>query len=295
VKQKTTLLPTLSFLVLGTLWGSNFIYMKLASELISTTQIVIYRVLFGFLPVLAYALFTGSLSWQHKKHLPHFIAMSFMATSIYYYAFAKGATLLLSGVAGAASGAVPIFSFLLAVIFIKEERATKLKVLGVFTAFIGVLIMGRPSGQELSTTNLLGVIYMAVGSLSVGASFVYAKKYIIPLKLPAAALVTYQLGAALLTLSIITDFSGIGNVFTDFKAATGVVVGLGILGTGMAFLIYYYIVRTMGVIAASSVTYIPPVVAVLIGALVVGEPILFLDYVATLFILLGVILLKRES
>ena len=59
---------------------------------------------------------------------------------------------------------------------------------------MGVVIIGRPSGQDFIPTSLEGVFYMVAGSLSMGASFVYAKKAIIPLKIPADALTTYQLG-----------------------------------------------------------------------------------------------------
>ena len=286
-------LPIVAFCLLGIIWGSNFIYMKLASQLISPTQIVFFRVLFGFVPVLLYAGSIGVLSWKHLKYVGHFVVMALLATTIYYYGFVKGTSLLLSGVAGALSSAIPLFSFPLAVIFISEEKASILKILGVLIGFIGVIIMGRPSSQDIITTNLEGVLYMVVGSLSVGASFVYAKKFIIPLKLPAAALTTYQLGIGLLLLALITDYRGLGNIWTDIHASIGLIVGLGLLGTGLAYIIYYYIVDTLGAITASSVTYIPPVVALLIGSLLVGEPIEIADYLATFLIFIGVFLLKR--
>lgn len=287
-------LPLIAFVALGVIWGSNFIYMKMAAELITPLQVVFFRVLFGFIPVLLYAWFRGSLRWQHLKYSSHFLVMGLLATAIYYYGFVKGSSLLLSGVAGAVSGAIPLFSFLLAVLFIAEEKATRLKMAGILIGFIGVLIIGRPSGTDLVSTNLEGIIYMVAGSLSVGASFVYARKFITPLKIPAAALTTYQLGLGLLVLALFTHYSGIGAIFSSTHAALGLVIGLGLLGTGLAYIIYYYIVDKLGAVAASSVTYIPPVVALLIGALIVGEPIALADYGATLLIFAGVFLLKRK-
>ncbi len=287
--------PLVAFCMLGIIWGSNFIYMKLAAELITPLQIVFFRVLFGFLPIAVYAFLSGTLSRTHLRHSGHFLVMALLATAIYYYGFAKGASLLLSGVAGALSGAIPLFSFLLAVLFIAEERATRLKIAGVLIGFLGVVTIGRPSGEDLLTTNLEGVFYMVAGSLSVGASFVYAKRYIIPLKIPAAALTTYQLGAGLLLLALITSYDGMFNIMTDTHAAAGLIIGLGLLGTGLAYILYYYIVKEMGAISASSVTYIPPVVALLIGALIIGEPIAMADYAATLLIFAGVFLLKYKG
>jgi drug/metabolite transporter (DMT)-like permease len=287
--------PVMAFLLLGVIWGSNFIYMKLASNLISSTQIVFFRVLFGFVPVLIYAIFSRALALAHLKHSAHFFMMALLATSVYYYGYAKGTSLLLSGVAGALSGSIPLFSFVLAIMFIHEEKLTLTKVLGVLIGFFGVMIIGRPSGEDLLSTNLEGVLYMVAGSLSVGASFVYAKKFIMPLRIPAVALTTYQLGAGLLILALVTDYNGIGNIWQEIHASLGLIVGLGLLGTGAAYIVYYYIVENMGVIAASSVTYIPPVVALVIGALIVGEPIRGTDYVATLLIFAGVFLLKRKG
>ncbi len=290
----TNNLPIISFILLGTIWGSNFIYMKLASELITPAQIVFFRVLFGFLPILSYAIFKKSLRMAHLKHSAHFIVMALLATTLYYYGFAKGASLLLSGLAGALSGSIPLFTFILAIIFIPEEKSSLMKVLGIIIGFIGVVIIARPSGDSLLSSNFEGVLYMVAGSLSVGASFVYARRFITPLNIPASALTTYQLGFAMILLAFTTNYDGIGNIWADNNAAIGMIVGLGLLGTGLAYIIYYYIVSTMGAIAASSVTYIPPLVALLIGVVLVGEPIELLDYLATALIFIGVYVLKRR-
>ncbi len=294
MNRKSNHLPLIAFLALGIIWGSNFIYMKFASQLISPLQIVLLRVLFGFIPICIYSLKTGALKWEDLKHTKHFIVMALLATAIYYYGFAKGTSLLLSGIAGAVSGAIPLFSFILAIIFLSEEKSTKTKLVGILIGCTGVILIGRPSSTDIASTNLEGVLYMVLGSLSVGASFVYAKKYVIPLKLPSAALTTYQLGFGLIFLGLITDYNGIGNIWTELHASIGLVIGLGLLGTGLAYIIYYYIVEKLGAVAASSVTYIPPIVALLIGYVLIGEPIDFLDIVATAFIFAGVFLLKTK-
>ncbi|VFQ43307.1 DMT family transporter [Desulfoluna butyratoxydans] len=286
-------LPLLIFAVLGVVWGSNFIYMKMAVDLITPGQVVLYRVLFGFVPVLAYAGMRRDLRLGHLRHAHHFLVMSVLATAFYYYCFAKGASLLLSGIAGAVSGAIPLFAFVMAVIFIPEEKATVRKLCGVLVALAGVVLISRPTGQEVLTTNLEGIGYMVAGSLGVGASFVYARKFIVPLHIPAAALTTYQLGFGLLILALVTNTSGIGRIWTAPHASIGLVVGLGLLGTGFAYILYYYIVDTMGAVAASSVTYLPPVVALFIGVLLVGEPITPADFAATGMIFVGVFLLKE--
>jgi drug/metabolite transporter (DMT)-like permease len=140
-----------------------------------------------------------------------------------------------------------------------------------------------------------GVAYMMIGSMSVGCSFVYARRFVTPLKLPAVALTTYQIGLAMIFLFMATSLDGIGAVFDDARAWTGLIFGLGLLGTGLAYVIYYYIVEKLRAVAAAGVTYIPPVVALVIGVFLAGDVIHPLGYLATVLILSGVALLQYGS
>lgn len=267
----------------------------MAANLITPMQIVLYRVVLGFICVAAYAIFKGYIRISHLKYSIHFAVMSLLAASVYYLAYVKGIVLLMSGVAGALSGSVPLFSFILAVIFIPEEKITLTKIIGVLTGFAGVVLIAMPSGSTILESNIKGVLYIAFGSLCLGASFVYAKKFVMPLKLPTAALTAYQLGFSSLTMLLFTDYKGIGAVFNDLHTALGLFIGLGLLGTSLAYIIYYYLVKEVGTVTASSVTYIPPVVALFIGAVIVGEPITITDYIATIMIFMGIFLLRKNK
>jgi drug/metabolite transporter (DMT)-like permease len=289
--KKTALLV---FLFLGVIWGSNFIFMKWAAEEISPAQIVLLRAVFGFLPVFLYALSKGVLRWQHIRHAHHFAVMSLLATVFYYFAFAKGTALLPSSIAGLLSGAIPLFTFLCAWLFLRSEHINATKSAGVALGFLGVLLIARPWSSS-GGIDAAGIGYMIAGSLSVGCSFVYARRFVSPLNLPAAALTTYQIGFAIVCLLMVTSLDGIDAVFRDTRAWIGLVLGLGLCGTGLAYLAYYYVVAKLGAVAASGVTYIPPIVALVIGAALVGDEIHPLGYVAMLLILSGVATLQFGS
>ena len=277
---------------LGLIWGSNFVFVKWASPYITPMQIVLLRVIFGLVPLLVFALVTRSLRWQHLRFIHHFLVMAILATAFYYVAFAKGTVLLLSSVAGMLSGAIPLFTFVTAWLFLRQEPINRHSVLGTLLGFVGVLLIARPWSNDSSQVNTAGVLYMIAGSLSLGCSFVYARKFISPLGLSPLALTTYQIGLALLILMGTTDLSGITRVFSDQRASLGLIFGLGLFGTGIAYLMYYFIVDQLGAVAASGVTYIPPIVALLIGALWVGEPVRTTDVFAMLLILVGVAVLQ---
>ena len=284
-----------AFAFLGIIWGTNFIFMRQASEWISPVQIVFLRVLCGFVPIAVMAWMQKAVRREHLRYTGHFLVMALLATVIYYWAFASGTSLLLSGVSGVLSGAIPLFSFIVAAIFLRQEKMTGMRLCGLMLGFAGVILIAKPwqiSGESIS---LAGVGYMILGSLSVGISFVYAKKFLADKQIAPLALTTYQIGLALLILACITPFTGITAIAQDSTASLGLIIGLGLLGTGVAYLTYYYLILNLGAVVASSVTYIPPVVALLVGFLAANEQLGVTEILSMVLIMSGVFLLQRPS
>ncbi len=275
---------------LGIIWGSNFIFMKWATDLISPMQTVFLRVLFGFLPLALVAWRARAMTRGQLRHLPHFAVMSVMATTFYYYGFVAGTALLPSSIAGLLSGSIPIFTFICAFLFLRQDRPTAQMAAGVALGFIGIALSAQP-WEGSDGVALTGVFWMLAGTLSLGVSFVYAQRFLSPLKLPPLALATWQTGLALMTLVILTDFDGMAAITTDSRALLGAVLGLGVLGTGGAFFSYYFIIEKLGSVQASGATYIAPVVAVIIGV-AVGEEITGAAILALALILGGVLLIQ---
>lgn len=253
-------------------------------------QTVMLRVLSGFIPLLIVALYRRQIHIGQLKYLLHFAVMSVLATTFYYYGFVAGTALIPTSIAGLLSGTIPIFTFICAFLFLRQDRPTFQMLLGVMVGFIGIVISTKPwEGAE--GVNVVGVLWMLAGTTSLGISFVYAQRQLSSLKLPPVALATWQTGCASLTLLVLTDFSGITNVAADLKTLLGLVIGLGIFGTGGAFFLYYYVIEKLGSVKASGGTYIAPVVAVVIGAFV-GEKMDASIALALILILGGVILIQ---
>ncbi len=226
-----------AFALLGLIWGSNFVFMKWASKLISPAQIVFLRVLFGFLPILAFALLRGGLRKEHLRRGHHFLVVALLAASVYYHAFAKGTSLPLSGVAGLLSGSIPLFSFWAALLLLREERITARKAAGVVLGFLAVVLIARPWAAGIKSINAEGTLFMVLGSLSVGCPFVYARKFLSHVSIPAAALTTYQICCAQALLCLTTDFTGITRIGTEPMVLLGMIFGLGLAGTGIAYIL----------------------------------------------------------
>ena len=269
--------------------------MKVAVEEVTPLQVVFLRVFAGFIPVFIYSIYKKKFKLEHLASVRHFIVMSLLATALYFYGFVKGTEYLYSGVAGAVSGSIPIFSFFAAVIFLPNEKFSKKKLCGCLIGILGVVIIAKPFSGEIDSNLITGLLWMTLGSISLGLSFVYAKKFIIPLGIESSTLVAYQLGIASLLLFVITDFTSIQNIENNYIILLGTIFGLGFIGTGMAYIIYYYLVENLGAVKASSVAYLPPVVALILSAFIIGEPINIYDYVATIFIFSGVFLINSDK
>lgn len=227
---------------------------------------------------------------EQLRHLPHFAVMSVLATTFYYYGFVAGTAQLPSSVAGLLSGSIPIFTFVAAFVFLRADRPTAQMAAGVLLGFAGIVLSARPweGSQDIAVS---GVMWMLAGAMSIGISFVYARRFLSPLNLPPLALATWQMGLALITLLLITDLHGIEGITAVPHVMLGTVLGLGVLGTGAAYLIYYYIIGKLGPVKAAGATYIPPVVALAIGAMV-GEAVTLVELLALALILTGVILIQ---
>ena len=81
-------------------------------------------------------------------------------------------------------------------------------------------------------------------------------------------------------------------IFTNWKIATGLFIGLGMFGTGIAYMCYYFLIGKLGAVKTAGVTYIPPVIGLLTGSLILGEPVSATDIVATAMILSGVFIIQ---
>lgn len=286
---------TIAWLLLGLIWGTNFVFIKWSTEIVSPSQVAFVRVLVGFLTVGLYTAITKQLKFIHLKYSFHFFVMSCLAAALYFYGFAEGTALLQSGLAGAVSAAIPLFSLIAAVIFLPSEKMTLRRIGGLLSGLFGVLMIAKPFAGDIGDNLLLGVLWMTLGSFSLGVSFVYARKFITPLKLPAAALTTYQLGFGAVLLFAVTDTNGLIELSENKNAIWILFVGLGIIGTGFAYVLYYYVIEKLGAVRASALTYVPPVVALFLGATLLGEVITLIDYVATILIFTGVVLVNKKS
>lgn len=284
------LIPYFTFVALGIIWGTNFLFMKMSVEVLAPLQVVWLRVIFGSIPILGFAVLKGALKRGDFGKTHHFIAMSIFANVLPYYFFVKGTQFLTSGVAGVISGTIPLMTAVLVMLVLPSENLTWRRTMGLLSGLIGVVLITqiKSTGFRDNVQELMGAGFMIMGSLSYAVAMVYARKFVTPLKMTALQLTAYQTLCASVLLIAVTPMSGIETILTRPYPLAALVLGLGLVGTGFAFVMYYYIIDQLGVVTASSVYYIPPLVALLIGFGFRGEMISASQAVGALAIIVGI-------
>lgn len=286
--MKNTKIKNLSlFLLLACCWGPSFLFIKIAVEYIPPITIANLRVAIG--GVLLYAI----LKFR-KIDLPkfgpawrHFAVMGFFSCALPFALFAVGELYIDSSFAAILNGTTPLFTLIFAHLFTENDRMTKAKTLGSFVGFFGLFILVSPSLFE-AKADIFGICSATIAAASYGVGFVYAKKNIHgfkPLVVPTAQLFLASL--FLLPFSI-GEYSSM-TMSVPLSAIISI-LGLAVLGTAFAFVIYYKLIAVTSATYVSAVNYVLPVLGVILGMVVLDETLTWNSYAGSLLILSGIMI-----
>jgi drug/metabolite transporter (DMT)-like permease len=282
-------------LLLATIWGSSFLFIKWGLAEMSFLAVVAGRLTFGLVFLIGALVVTGS--GVPPRHLwKHLVFVGLANNVIPWTALAWGEQFIPSGIAAMLNATTPLFTLLLAVTW-GDEKLTWLKVMGLVLGFAGVgVVIGEDIGTLLSqqgnTMTVLGELALLVMAIGYAIGTVYGRRYL--KGVPAAQSATGQLFVAFLVIAPITIFTG--NLPTTLPSlqAIGGIVALGLFGSGMAYFLYYHLLTQVGATRTVIVTYLLPIVAILLGYWVLNETITR-DMVMGMALILGGVILVNSN
>jgi len=190
-----------------------------------------------------------------------------------------------SVLAGIINAVTPLMTLIAMMLVFRSEKVTKAQVLGLLLGFVGVLtVLG--AWQGLGDAPLSAILALLFSVTCYGFSFPYSRKYILPIGLrpEAAAATQLVIATAILLPFYLIDGGVTGDVSLVPMLA---MVGLGIFGRGFAYIWNFQIMAAAGSAIASSVTYVTPVVAVIVGVIFLGEGVTWYEPVGGAIVLLG--------
>jgi drug/metabolite transporter (DMT)-like permease len=287
------------YLALGVVWGCSFIFIKLGLEFLTPFGVAFGRCALGALTLLAWAKFKGIPLPKSKRLWAHLWVVAMLLNVVPGVLFALAQTEVTSILAGIINAVTPLMTLLAIMVVTREEKPKFYQVLGIAIGFLGVLtVLGAWKGLGDNPPWAILILLLAVTCY--GFSFPYSRRFIIPHKLPSESIAAAQVTTGALTLLPLFLFDGIAK-YEYRPGPVLAMLALGVFGSGFAYIWNFQVMALAGSAIASSVTYLTPVVAVIVGRIFLKEDLFWHEPVGALIVLLGAaigqnrIKLQRET
>jgi drug/metabolite transporter (DMT)-like permease len=278
-------------LFLAFIWGSSFILMKIGLKSFSSAQAAGIRIFLASLVLLPYSV--RNLKNLYRKDIKYLLIAGFIGSFIPAFLFTKAQTRVDSALAGMLNSLTPVFTLIVGLSLFKTKTRW-FQLIGLVLGLTGALGL-ISSGSDVSVRNINSyVLYIVAATFCYGLSINVVKTYLTHLKgIQITSLAFLFIGPVALIYLLTTDFKP--AIQTEGWAIHFLALALlGIMGTAVAMLIMYSLIRYTSAVFAASVTYIIPVFAVIWG-LLDHETVTILHLGFMTLILIGVYLINRSA
>ena len=272
-------------LVLGGIWGTSFLFIKVGLEGLPPLGVAAARSVAGALTLWAVVV-------AGRKPLPrdatlwrHLTVLTVFANAAPFALFSWGETHVASGVAGIYNATTPLFTLILAIALLRAERATPQRVVGILVGFAGIVVVLAP-WRGTGHNSALGQLACLTAGASYGVGLVYVRRFVAPYRLDVVVQSAIQVSLGALMLGAAALAAG-GHVHLK-PSVVGAVASLGVLGTGVAFVLYNSLLRDVGPTSTSLVTFVAPCIAVVLGIVVLDEPLTWNVLAGAAVVIVGV-------
>ncbi|PWU45291.1 EamA family transporter [Micromonospora globispora] len=277
------------FLALGVIWGSSFLFIKVGVTELHPVHLTLYRVATGALTLLVVLAVLRDRLPREPRVWAHLVVVAAFGVSLPFTLFGFGEQRVESMLAGIWNATTPLIVLPLAVLVFRTERLTVRRAVGLALGFAGVLVV-LGVWEGVGGSHFTGQLMCLGAAACYGVAIPYQKKFIAGSSHSGLSLSAAQLLVATAQLAVVAPLvAGAPPAPTGLSLrVVASVLALGALGTGLAFVINLRNIRLAGASTASTVTYLIPVFAVLVGAVVLGERMNWHQPVGALIVLLGV-------
>lgn len=261
----------IAFSLLGLAWGSSFLWIKIAVSEIGPFTLVAFRLLFGILGLIAVVTYNRP-NWPASQRLwIVLVILGLTNTAIPFVLISWGETHIDSAVAAVLNSTVPLFTMVIAHVFLSDDRITLPRVIGLLVGFGGVVVLLSRDLDFRSglSGNVLGQGAVLLAALFYAISGVYARRNTQGLSPIVQALVPLIVADSAIWLA--APLVEMPFRFPQLPLTWIALLWLGIIGSCIAYLLYYYLLHSVGPTRTTLVTYVFPLVGVTLGVVFLNE------------------------
>lgn len=281
----------LLLLLLSVLWGSSFLFMKIAVQHLPVFTVVLGRIgiaaifLTGLVYLRGYRLPTSITEWGQLTLL------GILRAALPITLFVWAGTQIDSGISGILNSTTPLFTAIVAHFLTQDERLTSHRVLGVLLGMVGVIFLIGPGALRGLGQNTVGQLAVLGATCAYGFAGVYGRRFgDTPVLVTTAG---FLLASTFLILPIALILDQPWNLHYQFVPVASV-VALAIFNTAIAFMVWLTLNLRAGANNTSQVTFLIPFMAILLGWVILGEQIGLNAFIGLVFILLGLAVAQRR-
>jgi len=274
-----------SFVVLSTIWGASFMFIKVELEALDPLVVALARVVFGAATLLIVLAIRREGLPRNRTVLRDLFVVALFYNSIPFALFAFGEQHASSIVAAIGNATTPLWTVVFAIALLPSEAATPGRVGGVLLGFAGVLVLLGP-WHGLGGPSLLGTLLCLGAGICYGFAFTYTRRHLSGRPESHLSLAGAQILIATVQLAVVTPFFSSAPSHIPLKV-WGSVLALGALGTGLAYVLSYDVIARAGATTASLVTYVVPLFATFFGVVLLSESLSWNEPVGAAVIIVG--------
>jgi drug/metabolite transporter (DMT)-like permease len=273
----------------------SFLFIKVLLDVFDPWQIVFIRCLLGALTIIPIILMRRQKIKVNDLPLKSLFLVGLLNAGIPWGLIALSETFLDSGYTAILNATTPIWTAMMGVLFFSVKMRWK-QWIGVMVGFVGIILLMDADAPGLSKNEfLIGILLMLSATCCYGFSSQYAKKHLQQTSVWITALATLMVGAIISALIMSVTGGWHLPVHEVTNKAVLSLLGLGIFGSGIAYLLFYFMISAGSAEFAALVTYLVPVSAVIWGNVLLNEKIPPIAFFGLFLIFLGVYLTGRKK
>jgi drug/metabolite transporter (DMT)-like permease len=279
------------FLACSMIWGSGFALIKIGVDAgIAPGWVAFWRCFFGALVLWLLVAGRRLKVPRQLKVWWHALVVGTVLNALPFTLFALGEQNISSLQAGVWNAMIPLFTLIWVLVMLPQEKPTPRRLVGLATGFAGALVvLGVWDGVD--DAMLAGSTACIIAVASYGLGYTYTRKYLSDVDVPALTLTAIQIGLATVQLAIVAPFMSGAPTWPGMGPMLAMVV-LGAIGTGIAYMWNLTVIRAVGSTVASTVAFLTPMWAAIIGVLFMAEILNWNTVVGALLIIGGVLLIR---
>ncbi|MBM6617607.1 DMT family transporter [Bacillus suaedaesalsae] len=275
-----------ALIILSLIWGTSFLFIKLLVEPIGAWGVVFGRCLFGTMILIL--IIAIRREWKGFKRLPikMIILVSFLNNAIPWFLIALSETRITSSYASLINATTPIWTIMIGFLFF-HNKLKKFQWIGIVLGFAGIVLLSGVNMENIKEQSIIGLFTMIGATICYGFSTHLSKKYLSSVSITMTSASTLLVATFISFIMVLLTDQSIFIKIVEPTVFFGL-IGLGVFGSGIAYLLYYYCIQRGSPEFASLVTYLVPISAMLWGALILNERIHLTMIIGFMLILAGV-------